>query len=1422
MEMIKGFCLFSVFFITFGLNGAEFKEAIKGENEKIHSLESGGTNSALDSFGVRHDINSGQVYLSHTDVDIPGNSKLPVRFTRIRSELEPSRNSGNQMRDWDVDVPVIMMRTVTSRENSYSGNYKYAERWYVYPDNACSENFPIGYNAEEYLGMYRAIKWPTLRVNGISKPLYKIEEGTAPFPADTKFVTKDNWVSKCIFDENNPNKNIGFLVQSPNGDKYTFDVRWRDKDHPYTRYYASKVEDSFGNWVKYEFNNGILKRIESNDGRVITIASSRKGGVYPYIFSDFSGFNIFSIDSITANDKTWSYGYESKKIIISGSLGRVSWSVSDFLNYLTSAKDPEGLTYSYLPSEELVDDTKRIKDTVPFYEVTNPLGAKLRMDFSKYDMCNGVFVELGVMLEFSDCIYNFSGSYSDFDFNLGKKNIPFLSKVKISVSENQSYDWSYKITDGLVNSENAPSRWNWSKSNWWQGPEFRVIKTTSPSGIYQNKYNQRQGKSYGELVESKVYYGNSWSVVSTFVYDDQGMAGNHCPFSEKRCDQIYVVSGNDLDVEKTFRQLSEVKQEQDSVSYSQKFTYDSYHNLSVKEESTSEDESVRYSQYTYHYDPLNWYVGRLKNISISSDNISWSKIYNLNFNDLNLPEEQFSYGKKVMAYSYHPDGNVKKITYTGSNNYVLFDDYFRGEPKKVTMPCSIANACNKVNGSTVNTIVASKEINWDGTIKAEKDFNGNSTAFSYNSIGWLTGVEYSDPKVTKQVITFDKVTNADDGVLGSGIVLGQLRKVITRGNYEQRSYFDGLFRREFTSVKDKSSENSVVYKMFEYDSDNRIVLESFPSAIASNNLGVFTEFDSLGRTESITRTTDNAKLTHEYLAMNQVVVKDPEGNNVTTKYLSYGKPSYDKPILIQANDAEDTVISYSLFDQVDTITQGNITEKRYYDSQNKLCKQVRPETGQTAFKYNSQNQLVWRAEATAGDLNACDADSVLESHKTRLNYDNLGQLRTEVFPDNTPSKTYSYDANGNLIFLQAGSVSWNYLYDSQNRLKNEILSLDGKSFELDWTYDGLGSASSLKYPSGIIIDYAPNALGQPTKAGSYASNVSYHANGQIKQFTYGNGIVRNVTLDSTGRMDLLKDSKSGVLKTSLAPSYDYNDNLASLIDGVDTANNISNLAYDGLDRLKSADGRWGKGSYSYDGLGNITSRSISGAAINYSYDNLNRLNKLNGAYGYSYQYDSRGNVSHNGRYGLTFNRANQVSEAKGIPYVYDGHNRRVKQTKPEGSHYSVYSSAGQLLHRKVEHGSHTDSVYLGKQLIAEVENGDSSLVTSDPSVAKPSINFNITQYTVGSSCPPKMVCATNGITYHNIRWTTENATSCTGNVVRNPDAFPLGSISISGTASKLSYPANGTVYTINLTCVGAGGQSTAQRILSGVGLPNEM
>ena len=50
-------------------------------------------------------------------------------------------------------------------------------------------------------------------------------------------------------------------------------------------------------------------------------------------------------------------------------------------------------------------------------------------------------------------------------------------------------------------------------------------------------------------------------------------------------------------------------------------------------------------------------------------------------------------------------------------------------------------------------------------------------------------------------------------------------------------------------------------------------------------------------------------------------------------------------------------------------------------------------------------------------------------------------------------------------------------------------------------YDANGHLSGLTYPAsylGSIVDYAPNAPGQPTKAGIYASAVTYFPNGVIR------------------------------------------------------------------------------------------------------------------------------------------------------------------------------------------------------------------------------------------------------------------------------------------------------------------------------------
>ena len=79
-------------------------------------------------------------------------------------------------------------------------------------------------------------------------------------------------------------------------------------------------------------------------------------------------------------------------------------------------------------------------------------------------------------------------------------------------------------------------------------------------------------------------------------------------------------------------------------------------------------------------------------------------------------------------------------------------------------------------------------------------------------------------------------------------------------------------------------------------------------------------------------------------------------------------------------------------------------------------------------------------------------------------------------------------------------------------------------------YDATSHLSSLTYSAShlsSIVDYAPNALGQPTKAGTYASPVTYFPSGAIKSFTFGNGLKQTLTQNLRGLPDTSCDFASG-------------------------------------------------------------------------------------------------------------------------------------------------------------------------------------------------------------------------------------------------------------------------------------------------------
>ena len=519
---------------------------------------------------------------------------------------------------------------------------------------------------------------------------------------------------------------------------------------------------------------------------------------------------------------------------------------------------------------------------------------------------------------------------------------------------------------------------------------------------------------------------------------------------------------------------------------------------------------------------------------------------------------------------------------------------------------------------------------------------------------------------------------------------------------------DGLMRPILQQEGDATDSSTTRYSVKAFNAYGKEIFASVPSTSSTEIYGSVTSYDGLQRIKTMTNT-PQGDLSYSYLEGNKIGVSNGRGHSTTTSYLAYGSPEQELPTAITQPESATTTLGYNLFDSLTSIVQGDITENRVYDTQQRMCLQKRPDTGVSVYQYNTLGQMTAYAEGLSGTGANCTAYTDVSTAWITQGYDNVGALRSKSYADGSPSQSYVLDNQGNLLKLSSGSGStgavWDYSYNSKQLIESETLTIDNQSWILDQAYDSLGSLSSVVYPSGDTVSYAPNALGQATQAGGYATAASYHPNGQLKSFNYGNGLAFTQSVDSEYRPYERQVKAGSTLRVGQRYSYDANDNLNGITDLVNSSKDIS-LGFDGLDRLTSASGYWGSGSMSYDSLGNITTKTLGTQALTYSYNSNNQLSSVTG--GYSFSYDGRGTVLHNGKRGFSVNRANQMTGSDGVSYSYDGHNRRVKKVNGGKTQYSFYSQSGQFLSTTGTNGP-TEYVYLGSQLVAQV----SQVATAD-------------------------------------------------------------------------------------------------------------
>ncbi len=456
----------------------------------------------------------------------------------------------------------------------------------------------------------------------------------------------------------------------------------------------------------------------------------------------------------------------------------------------------------------------------------------------------------------------------------------------------------------------------------------------------------------------------------------------------------------------------------------------------------------------------------------------------------------------------------------------------------------------------------------------------------------------------------------------------------------------------------------------------------------------------------------------DYLSGFRKQITNPRGQVTTISYQAYGAPSEDMPVRIEAPEGQTTVIVRDAYGKPQNISRNaliagvstTVSRAFQYDAQQRLCTRYEPETGVSVFDYDAADNIVWSAHGRAlvGDCNN-SRNNTLAADRIVRGYDARNRITLVDYPSTTADTDYSYWPDGQIKTASRNNSTWSYSYNSLGALASEALSFQGQTRSYVHGYDSLGNRSSITYPGGELVHFNPDALGQSTQIGTYASAISYHANGSLKQASFGNGLIHNRSLNVRQLPRRLNYTLGTQAQVDLLLGFDANGNVSGIDDLRSGGSDSQSFGYDSLDRLTSAsaDGMYGNASFQYDAFDNLRRHVLGTRDLSYHYsDNqtgrLNSITRAGAGTFRSFGYDGRGNITNDGATAFTFDLADTVTQVNGPSgveqYQYDANGHRIQIIAEGQTRYPVYTQDGLL---RGEYGTQTQSYYyLGSQLIA--------------------------------------------------------------------------------------------------------------------------
>ncbi|PKG95671.1 RHS repeat domain-containing protein [Paraglaciecola sp. MB-3u-78] len=1147
-------------------------------------------------------------------------------------------------------------------------------------------------------------------------------------------ITKSNYkVTQCI---TNPNGEEGFKVAGPDGLTYEFNyvksysngkiIPGSTLEAKTKLIYVTKIHDRFGNNVVYNYDSKGLKSIVSSDGRTINITYSSSSGTK------------YRVSKVTANNREWHYYYNSNSLSEVDLPEGKKWTYSGF-NWMKFNPDSQAQNFGYHFFYEKIDPNTQIptfsKPGCSFnansadltYNVTAPTDIAVA-----YKARKTYFYDSQVK----------PGAFRDRNTNDGLVgNVPCSASyalVEKSVAgpgiEDRAYTYAYSQNiGGFFNGHLLQTRYPTENAPSQPSTGFPSIVATSPKDFrtttiddgtkksifytYRKFGSHNQGvvlvqdiigQAPTELLDRKEfeyqkgdYVGNDWSRTRHHEYpNDDPINSNQTEYrmflkskKDARKSDVYTIN--------YFTSTCDVN-----------CNYDSYGFPQITVETNNFSNKKRYTKQYYYNDTTNWLIGQPSYRQVSSNGSAYTETsrtsyYSATGSYKSLPKYQYTFGRWFKYFQYYHTsgasaGLPRIIRYNGTSRWAEYSNYKRGIAQTIRTPKSLS----------VNSQYAYKVVDNNGRVTKQTDFMGNCINYDYDELGRMTLIDPCDPYWHNTNVSYTTTSGAEGYTY---VEAGMLKQTISKGNYRKVTYHDSLLRARMTKEWDTANEGTTKrYTRMKFDAFNRPVYQSKPHSLNNTPYGNTITYDGLGRPKVVDDNTTSGNISYSYLANNRVQVNNNRGQVTTTTFLAYGTPEQNMATTVASPQNVTSTLAYNIYGNLTSVSQGGQTEYRVYDSYQQLCKVNRNDVGRTAYQYDALGKLSWQATGSSVSTSntACDIN-VDAQDKVTSAYDNLGNLKRIDFGDGTASKEFGYDKNNNLTQLIFGGVTQNYTYNDLNMPETERLRVDSLDWMISHTYDALGNEANLIYPTGGNLSYIPNAFGQPKHIGVFASNISFHPNGQYNSYQQRNGCVNTMSLRTSGLPDTQRSVCGSANAVYNQYTFDANGNVKFWDDKQSNTYDLR-FTYDGLDRIDNVRkaNQTLIGDMNYDTMGNITKFDSIVGTIHYDYDPAKRLQSTSGMRSYDFSYDGRGNVTDSGYHTFSYNLANQMEEADDNSYLYDGRNKRVKTVDGAGTRYSMYSLAGKLVYERIN-GANRANYYMGSQLVAHQGAGPQTFIHPD-------------------------------------------------------------------------------------------------------------